>query len=99
MENIPPLYIHERFEVSATRLFQLEKDSKELQRAKILIKRLRAENKVLKENEREWKLEQKSICRNFYRSIYVSGNAAKKWAISTLAKRLGIDFKYEGGKP
>ena len=46
-------HLAERFEVPLGRLIQMEQAEKELKRARQFIKRLQAENRVLKEEKRE----------------------------------------------
>jgi hypothetical protein len=68
---------HEKWQVSLSRLVDLERKEKELVRANALIERLRAENQVLKDE----KVKFFSVLQSLKRHILVSGNIHKKWAI------------------
>jgi hypothetical protein len=59
--KIMPMLANEKLEVPFSRLVSLEEKSRELERAKKLIRRLRAENAVLK----DWKREALAICEDF----------------------------------
>ena len=68
--------LHEKWQVSLGRLIDLEKKEKDLIRAEALIKRLRAENRVLRESQKSVF----SVLDNLKNDPLISDNPQKKYA-------------------
>jgi len=80
---------HEKFEVSLGRLVELERDSKDLKKARSIIRRQRAYIKVLKEELKNRSLEQVSVFVEFMKN---RKEYRDRFICMLILRRLGLSY-------